>query len=410
MIRGTRKAVREPHSAQGPLAGLRVVEFAGLGPGPFSAMLLADAGAEVVRIQRDATDPGPGPLVRGRTLVPADLKTDAGHRLARELVAHADVLLEGFRPGVMERLGLGPEVCLLDNPRLVYGRVTGWGRGGPLAHTAGHDINYLAVTGALHSIRRAGHPPVPPLNLVADYGGGGLLLTFGVLTALHERATSGRGQVVDAAMLDGVSLLMTGIWSRLAEGRWPGRPGHNELDGGAPFYTVYATADEEYMAVGAIEPQFWERLLQVLALNPANVPDQWDRARWPELTDRIATVFRTRTRAVWTDAFTATDACVSPVRSLAEAVQDPQMRARDTLINVNGVIHPAPAPQLSRTPMRPPSHVQHNRQLSRETGDSSPALAGDVPGGVATDVAAVLARWHVPTPCRPVAATGGLHA
>ncbi|MFC4945891.1 CaiB/BaiF CoA transferase family protein [Pseudonocardia sp. GCM10023141] len=356
----------------GPLAGLRVVELAGLGPGPFCAMLLADAdaGADVIRVERDTRDPGPGPLVRGRTVVVADLKTGAGLALVRDLVGRADVLLEGFRPGVTERLGLGPQECLVANPRLVYGWMTGWGRTGPLAQRAGHDINYLAVTGALHAMRRAGSAPVPPLNLVADYGGGGMLLAFGVLAALHERTASGRGQIVDAAMIDGVSLLMTGIWSRLAEGRWPGPAGSNELDSGAPFYDVYATADGEHMAVGAIEPQFWSRLLAVLGIDPATVADQWDRPQWTATKARIAHAFAARTRAAWTAAFADVDACVTPVRSMAEAVAEPQMQAGATLVDVDGVVHPAPAPRLSRTPMRPQR-----------------------PPGPDHDAAAALARW-----------------
>lgn len=341
-------------ATEGPLAEIRVLEMAGLGPGPFCAMLLADAGADVIRIERDGKVPGPGPLVRGRTVVHANVKSDDGYEQVRWLAARADVLIEGFRPGVMERLGLGPEACLAANPRLVYGRMTGWGQTGPLAGMAGHDINYLSVTGALHSFRRAGSAPLPPLNVVADYGGGGLLLAFGILAALQERSVSGRGQVVDAAMTDGVSLLLTGVWSRIAEGRWPGAPGNNELDSGAPFYDVYATADGEHMAVGAIEPQFWDRLLEGLGIDPATLPDQWDRERWPVTKCRIAEVFVSRTRKDWIDVFSGVDACVTPVRSLSEATNDPQMKARATLIEVDGVVHPSPAPRLSRSPMRLP--------------------------------------------------------
>jgi alpha-methylacyl-CoA racemase len=333
----------------GPLAGLKVVEFAGLGPGPFAAMLLADAGADVLRIDRPAGPVDGGALTRGRPWVGLDLKSAEGHATARDLVRRADVLVEGFRPGVMERLGLGPKDCHADNPRLVYGRMTGWGQEGPRAREAGHDINYLALTGALRSIARRGEAPVPPLNLVGDYGGGGMMLAFGLVTALLERVTSGRGQIVDAAMVDGVSLLMTGIWSRAAQGRWSDVPGTNDIDSGAPFYDVYATADGEYMAVGAIEPQFWARLLAGLDLA---LPDQWDRDRWPEMKARIAAAFATRTRAEWTARFADDDACVTPVLSLAEAPQDPHLASRGTLEPRKDGPQPAAAPRLDRTPLR----------------------------------------------------------
>jgi len=334
----------------GPLHGLRVVEFAGLGPGPFAAMLLADGGADVLRIDRPRPPVDGGALTRGRPLLHLDLKADAGRAEAMEIVRRADVLVEGFRPGVMERLGLGPDDCHAANPRLVYGRMTGWGQDGPRAQQAGHDINYLGLTGALRSFARAGRAPVPPLNVVADYGGGGMLLAFGILAALHARETTGRGQVVDAAMVDGVSLLMTGIWSRRAQGRWPGAPGHNELDTGAPFYDVYATADSEYMAVGSIEPQFWARLLEGLGLTPDDLPDQWDRERWPEAKEIVARAFATRTRTEWTAIFEPLDACVTPVLDLAEAAADPHIVARGTLFPAAGSPQPAAAPRLSATP------------------------------------------------------------
>ncbi|MCE0764231.1 CoA transferase [Pseudonocardia kujensis] len=344
----------------GPLAGLKVVEFAGLGPGPFAAMLLADAGADVIRVDRPAGPVDGGALTRGRPWIGLDLKAPEGLATAWDLVRRADVLVEGFRPGVMERLGLGPRECLAENPRLVYGRMTGWGQDGPRAREAGHDINYLALTGALRSIARRGEAPVPPLNLVGDYGGGGMMLAFGLVTALLERATSGRGQVVDAAMVDGVSLLMTGIWSRAAQGRWSDVPGTNDIDTGAPFYDVYATADGEYMAVGAIEPQFWARLLDGLALS---FPEQWDRARWPEMKARIAATFATRTRADWTAVFADRDACVTPVLSLAEAPRDAHLAARGTLEPRPDGPQPAAAPRLDRTPLR-----------AREAGNLGDAL------------------------------------
>lgn len=337
-----------------PLAGVRVVEFAGLGPGPFAAMLLADAGAEIVRIDRPRPSVDGGALTRGRRDVHLDLKSPTGHARALEIVAGSDVLIEGFRPGVMERLGLGPTACLEANPALVYGRMTGWGQDGPRAQQAGHDINYLSITGALRSFARHGEPPVPPLNVVADYGGGGMMLAFGILLALHERGVSGQGQVVDAAMVDGVSLLMTGIWSRAAQGRWPGEPGCNELDTGAPFYDVYATSDGEYMAVGSIEPQFWDRLLQGLQLDPATLPDQWDRSRWPEAKQILARRFATRTREQWSAIFESLDACVTPVLAMREAVVDPHLSARNTLVPAADGPQPAPAPRLSRTPLRLP--------------------------------------------------------
>jgi alpha-methylacyl-CoA racemase len=340
------------NSHDGPLAGVKVVEFAGLGPGPFAAMLLADAGADIVRIDRPAGPVDGGALTRGRPWLGLDLKTSEGRDRALELVRRADVLIEGFRPGVMERLGLGPQRCQEENPRLVYGRMTGWGQDGPRAREAGHDINYLALTGALRSIARRGAAPVPPLNLVGDYGGGGMMLAFGIVTALLERGHSGRGQVVDAAMVDGVSLLMTGIWSRAAQGRWSGEPGTNDIDSGSPFYDVYATADGEYMAVGSIEPLFWARLLEGLELDSSALPAQWDREQWPLLKQLVAAAFATRTRAEWTAVFGGLDACVTPVLSLAEAPADAHLGARRTLEHHPDGPQPAAAPRLDRTPLR----------------------------------------------------------
>lgn len=362
-------------SGNGPLAGLKVVEFAGLGPGPFAAMLLADAGADVIRVDRPAGPVDGGALTRGRPWLGLDLKSSEGLVAALDLVRRADVLIEGFRPGVMERLDLGPDRCLAENPGLVYGRMTGWGQDGPRAREAGHDINYLALTGALRSIARRGEAPVPPLNLVGDYGGGGMMLAFGVVTALLERRTSGRGQVVDAAMVDGVSLLMTGIWSRAAQGRWSDVPGTNDIDTGAPFYDVYATADGEYMAVGSIEPQFWARLLTGLGLE---LPDQWDRARWPAMKAEIGVAFATRTRAEWTAVFAELDACVTPVLSLAEAPQDEHLAARGTLETHETGPQPAAAPRLGRTPLRARAAGPVAEALERwgVTRDASTAPAG----------------------------------
>ncbi|MBB5159689.1 CaiB/BaiF CoA transferase family protein [Saccharopolyspora phatthalungensis] len=332
----------------GPLHGLRVVEFAGLGPAPFAAMMLADCGADIVRIDRPGSESDGGILERGRPTTRLDLKSESGRARAHELIAAADVLLEGFRPGVMERLGLGPDACLEINPRLIYGRMTGWGQTGPMSAKAGHDINYLALTGALRSIARRGEAPVPPLNLVGDYGGGGMLLAFGVLAALHDRHINGRGQVVDAAMVDGISLLMSGIWNRVAAGRWQPEPGTNDIDTGAPFYDVYQTADGGYLAVGSMEPQFYDRLVGALGLDPAQLPEQWDRASWPATKKLFAEVFATRTRAEWTAVFEPLDACVTPVLSMAEAAADPHVVTRGTLRVNKGRVEPAPAPRFGR--------------------------------------------------------------
>lgn len=334
-----------------PLMGLRVVEFAGLGPAPFAAMLLAQAGASVIRIDRPGSQQSSGILAGGRPTVPMDLKDEADRSRARELVARADVLLEGFRPGVMERLGLGPDSFLETNPGLIYGRVTGWGQSGPRAQQAGHDINYLALTGALRSIARSGQPPVPPLNLVGDYGGGGLLLAFGVLLALQERTGSGMGQVVDTAMVDGISLLMAGIWNRRNQGDWCAEPGTNDIDSGAPFYDVYRTADDEFMAVGSYEPQFYAGLLQVLELDPAAVGPQWDRSSWPHTKKLIADRFAAGSRDEWTQRFSAVDACVTPVLSLDESLKDPHITIRSTILDGDAGPQPGPTPRLGRTPL-----------------------------------------------------------
>jgi len=335
----------------GPLHGLRVVEIAALGSAPFAAMMLADAGAEVLRINRPGQNTNDvGILGRGRAAeLSLDLKDPHERDRALDAIGHADVLIEGFRPGVMERLGLGPDICLGHNPALIYARMTGWGQEGPLANTAGHDINYLALTGALRSITRRGEVPVPPLNLVGDYGGGGMLLVTGILAALYERVTSNAGQVVDAAMIDGTSLLMSGIWNRKSTGNWSREPGTNSIDSGSHFYNVYRTADDAFMAVGSIEPQFYQRLLRGLGIADADLPAQQDRAQWPAMKDRFASIFRTKTREEWTAVFAELDACVSPVLTLDEAVTDPHMQSRGTLLRGERV-EPAPAPRYSRTP------------------------------------------------------------
>jgi len=346
----------------GPLSGIRVLEFAGAGPGPFCGMLLSDLGADVVRLDRplpsvparpDAmAEAVGGVLGRGRRSVALDLKDPDGLAGALDLVGSADVLLEGFRPGVMERLGLGPAVCLSRQPRLLYGRMTGWGQEGPLASTAGHDLDYIALTGALAAVGRPGEPPVPPLNLVGDFGGGGLLLAFGVLAALYETGRSGRGQVVDAAMVDGSALLMTMMFELRGRGSWVEEREANLNDGGAPFYRVYETADARHLAVAAMEARFYSRLLEGLGLREADLPPQWERAAWPATARTFADVIITRTRDQWCDLFEGTDACVAPVLTMTEAIGHPHNRARDAFVEVGGVAQPAPAPRFSRTPAR----------------------------------------------------------
>ncbi|WP_045823717.1 CaiB/BaiF CoA transferase family protein [Williamsia herbipolensis] len=339
---------------QGPVTGIRVVEFAGIGPGPHAAMMLADLGADVVRVQRSGTLPAPGrnadQLLRGRSaVVEADLKSAADKTEVIRLVARADVLLEGFRPGVMERLGLGPDDLLAVNPRLVYGRMTGWGQDGPMADRAGHDINYISMTGMLHAIGRAGERPVPPLNLVGDFGGGSMFLVQGVLAALVERGVSGAGQVVDAAMVDGASVLGQMMWAFRGTGLWRDERGVNMLDTGAPWYEVYETSDGKYMAVGAIEPQFYAQLITGLGLEGADIPDQNDIARWDELRAVFTETFASRTRDDWAAVFAGTDACTTPVLTFAEAPVDPHMAARANLQELDGVMQAAPAPRFSRT-------------------------------------------------------------
>jgi alpha-methylacyl-CoA racemase len=367
----------------GPLDGVRVVEIAGIGPGPFCAMLLADMGAEVVRVDRPAVgeDAGwPALMARGRRSVVVDLKHERGPEVVLRLVERADALLEGFRPGVAERLGIGPDACLARNPRLVYGRMTGWGQDGPLRHAAGHDIDYIAVAGALYPIGERGGPPLPPLNLLGDFGGGGMLLAFGIACGLVEARRSGRGQVVDAAIVDGAALLTTSVHELAALGLWDERRGVNLLDGGAPFYGVYETADGEHMAVGALEPKFYGELLDRLGLPPGDLPPRTDRDRWPELRERLAAVFRTRTRAEWTEVFEDGDACVAPVLRPSEAAGHPHNRARGTFLPVGGSPQAAPAPRFSRTapgaPEPPPAPGQHTDEVLSNAGFDPEEIAG----------------------------------
>ncbi len=347
----------------GPLAGLRLLEIAGIGPGPYCAMVLADMGAEVVRVVRPgptafAGRPSHDLLSRGRRSVCVDLKRAEGIDTVLRMVERADGLFEGFRPGVMERLGLGPDECLARNPALVYGRMTGFGQEGPLAQAAGHDINYIAVAGVLAHIGRAGQPPTPPINLIGDFGGGGLLLAFGMVCALLERVRSGRGQVVDAAMVDGAAALMTVFHGAQQSGFWKDERGTNMLDGGAPYYDVYETSDGRYVAIGAIEPQFYAELLAKTGLDAEALPDQNDPTGWPVLRERLTALFRTRTRDEWCDLLDGSDACFAPVLTMAEARAHPHARARSSFVEVAGVAQPRPAPRFSRTDseiQRPPA-------------------------------------------------------
>ncbi len=338
--------------ASGPLNGVKVVEFAGIGPGPFCCMLLSDMGADVVRIDRKGGRAmAKDVTARGRRSVALDLKDANDVAVARALVEKADVLIEGFRPGVMERLGLGPDEAFTCNPKLVYGRMTGWGQSGPLANAAGHDLNYIALSGALHAMGRKDAPPSPPLNLVGDYGGGALYLALGVCAALIERQRSGKGQVVDAAITDGTASLMGVMYGLRASGIWSAERDSNLLDGGAPFYDVYETADGTFVTIGSLEPQFYALLLDKLGLKDDPLfAAQMDRSQWPAMSEKIATVIKTKTREEWTTLLEGTDACFAPVLTMAEAPSHPHNVAREAFTEVAGVVQPAPAPRFSRTP------------------------------------------------------------
>lgn len=374
----------------GPLDGIRVVEMAGLGPAPFCAMLLADLGAEVIRVDRPPSDSGLPSLdqvtCRGRRSIRLDLKRLEAVEILLNLVDTADVLIEGLRPGVAERLGFGPHVCRERNARLVYGRMTGWGQEGPLSERAGHDINYIAITGALDAVGATGGAPIPPLNLIGDFGGGALYMAMGVLSALVERGRSGEGQVVDAAMVDGAASLMTMFYEWKAAGMWDGGRGTNLLDGGAPFYDTYETADGGYVAVGALEPQFYDELVQRLELDKSILPAQYDKASWPELRRRIAAAFALRSRDEWSEVFADTDACVVPVLSMVEAPNHPHNIERGTFANISGVVQPAPAPRFSRSVLNTPEPVQSPGQdtdaLLEELGLDGQRIAGLRAAGV----------------------------
>ncbi|MGE0219685.1 CaiB/BaiF CoA transferase family protein [Mycolicibacterium sp.] len=339
----------------GPLNGLRVVELAGIGPGPHAAMLLGDLGADVVRIERPGKGPGPATrpsqdyLLRNRRSVAANLKSEEDRDMVLRLIAKADVLIEGFRPGVTERLGLGPDDCFKVNERLIYGRMTGWGQDGPRALQAGHDINYISLNGVLHSVGRKGERPVPPLNLAGDFGGGSMFLLVGVLSALWERERSGKGQVVDAAMVDGSSVLSMMMFAFRRMGMWSDERGVNMLDTGAPYYDTYETADGKYLAVGCIEPQFYAEFLEGIGLAGADLPGQNDVSRWPELREAFTKAIAAHDRDHWAQVFAGTDACVTPVLSFAEVELEPHIVERDTFYREDGFVFPAPAPRFSRT-------------------------------------------------------------
>lgn len=376
----------------GPLTGFKIVEIAGIGPGPFTAMMLADMGADVVRIDRaqqvaggDPSAPPGDYLNRSRRSIGVDLKSEQGVATVLDLVAEADALIEGFRPGVMDRLGLGPDECLARNPRLVYGRMTGWGQVGPYAQMAGHDINYIALGGVLAHCGRAEGKPTPAINLVGDFGGGGMLLAYGIVCALLEASRSGQGQVIDAAMIDGSALLMTMIWSFRGMGFWNEARGSNLLDSGAHFYDTYECSDGEFVSVGAIEPQFYAELLEKIGLADAELPHQMARDEWPAMRERLAAVFRTKTRDEWSELLAGSDACFAPVLSMSEAIEHPHNQARGTFVEVAGAVQPAPAPRFSRTPGsvdRPPPHAgQHSDEVLAEWLGLDPAAIAALKAG-----------------------------
>lgn len=374
----------------GPLEGIRIIEIAGIGPGPFCAMMLSDMGAEVLRVDRaervtGAKGPTADLLARGRRSIGVNLKSKDGVALVLDLIERADGLIEGFRPGVMERLGLGPDVCLARNPKLVYGRMTGWGQEGPMAQAAGHDINYIALAGALEPIGRAGEAPMPPLNLVGDFGGGAMMLAFGMACALVERQRSGRGQVVDAAMVDGAAVLMTMFHGMRHMGFWDERRGYNMLDTGAHFYDAYACKDGKYISLGSIEPQFYKEMLERLGLAGEQLPHQMDKAKWPELKQKIAGIVATKTRDEWCAIMEGTDVCFAPVLSMTEAIEHPHNKLRGTFTEVAGLSQPAPAPRFSRTHPEiqgPPAQAgEHTDAALRDWGVADARLAELRAGG-----------------------------
>jgi alpha-methylacyl-CoA racemase len=376
---------RRRSAGVGPLSGVKVIEIAGIGPGPFAAMMLADMGADVIRVDRaqavtgsfDA--PNKEIMLRGRRSIGVDLKTAEGTEAVLRLVEQADALIEGFRPGVAERLGIGPDDCHACNPKLVYGRMTGWGQDGPYADAAGHDINYIALAGALAHFGREGTKPTPPINVVGDFGGGGMLLAFGVVCAVLEARTSGHGQVVDAAMVDGSAVLMAMMWGIRAMGAWDDRQGVNVLDTGAPFYDTYETADGRFVSVGALEPQFYAELLERLGLAGEDLPAQMDRSGWPMLRERFTEVFKSKTRDEWCALLEGTDACFAPVLPMPEAAAHPHVQARHTIVDDFGVPQPAPAPRFSRTEASiqgpPPWPGEHTDEALADWGFGADEIA-----------------------------------
>ncbi len=367
----------------GPLNGVRIIEIAGLGPAPFCGMLLADMGAEVIRVERPgggmfAGNPDYDYLNRGKRCIAVNLKSPEGIDVVLKLAETADGMVEGFRPGVVDKLGVGPDAVRARNPRLVYGHMTGWGQDGPWSKMAGHDINYIAITGALAAIGKKDSAPVPPLALVGDFGGGGLMLAFGMVCALMEAKTSGQGQVVDAAMIDGVSLLMSSFFGAQQAGFWNEERGSNMLDSGTPFYDTYPYADGEYISVGAIEPQFYSQLLEGLGLSDRELPDQNDMSQWPQLKEIFSEVIRLKSRDQWTEIFDGKDACVTPVLKMSEVAAHPQIKARGTMVDIDGIMHPGPAPRFSRT-MAQIQHAaveagEHTDEILSELGLDSSAL------------------------------------
>ena len=373
----------------GVLSGYRVVELAGIGPAPMCAMLLSDMGAEIIRVDRaamvghdtdrDGNDSRFNLLARGRRNIAVDLKNPTAVNATLRLIEQADALLEGFRPGVMERLGLGPDLCLARNPKLVYGRMTGWGQDGPIAHIAGHDINYIALSGVLHSIGEAGGPPVPPLNLVGDFGGGALYLAMGMLAGIISARSTGKGQVIDCSMVEGSASLMMMMYGSLASGAWKEERGQNRTDGGAHYYQVYQTKDGEYVSVGAIEPQFYALLLKHTGLEGEDLPPQTDRTHWPEMQERLKRIFKSKTRAEWTEILQQTDICFAPVLRMSEAIDHPHNRHRNSFVEIDGIPQPGPAPRFLGTPtrvQRPPARVgEHTDAVLRDWGFSAAEIA-----------------------------------
>ncbi len=370
----------------GPLTGIKIIELAGIGPGPFCGMMLSDMGAEVIRVDRlGSRTRGQDVLARGRKSIAVDLKSDAGREVVLKLCESADAIFEGFRPGVTERLGLGPDDCRARNKRLVYGRMTGWGQDGPMAQAAGHDINYIALTGALHAIGPKEGKPVPPLNLVGDFGGGGMLLAYGLVCALLEAARSGEGQVVDAAMVDGAAALMAMFFTMKAGGMFQEKRASNMLDGGAHFYGTYETKDAKHIALGSIEPQFYALLVEKAGLDAEDFSAQMDQSRWPEYQEKLTRVFKTKTRDEWTAIMEGSDVCFAPVLALSEVAEHPHNKARGTFQALDGVIQPAPAPRFSRTEVRL-SHAsrapgQDSQQILLDAGYDAEAVAEMIQAG-----------------------------